>query len=192
MTSTKLAPTESITDQGTATTEDVGAHGKVTVVFAEFDVVDHHGDLTERGAFGNQTVHISGWNHGLWETNALPLGVARIYETHKDARADLQFNMQLQAARDLFEAIRFDMANGKLTQYSYGFDVENHSPGDGEQCRRILKKVLVHEISPVTVAAGIGTHTVSAKSELEDIRAHVERQELAEILRSLYLEDEAA
>ena len=54
---------------------------------------------------------------------------------------------------------------GDLQEWSYGFDIVKAKSGQFEERDvRFLEKLLVHEVSPVLLGAGIGTRTLSAKS----------------------------
>jgi hypothetical protein len=95
------------------------------------------------------------------------------------AWADIQFNMLTQAGRETFEVVR-DL--GELGQWSYGYDQISADYGeapDGSGKRvQFLRKLKVHEVSPVLVGAGIHTMTTDAK----DAAA----QEYARYVRSLH------
>ncbi|HEU5160334.1 MAG TPA: HK97 family phage prohead protease [Streptosporangiaceae bacterium] len=139
--------------------------GRVTAVFATLGVVDRHGDLTPRGAFGRQVAILGQHNHATHSPGFIPLGKAFVYEDGDQARADLRFNLKVQAARDTYEAIRFDLADPPpLIQYSYGFDTLDHDFAHVDDRRvRVLKRLRVFEVSPVLLGAGIGTRTLYAK-----------------------------
>jgi hypothetical protein len=53
-----------------------------------------------------------------------------------------------------------------LQEWSYSFDILDASFGEfeGKQVR-FLRKLKVHEVSPVMLGAGIGTHTRAIKSD---------------------------
>lgn len=140
--------------------------GVIQAVFSTLNVKDHDGDVTLPGAFENgAAVRISQFNHASWK-DALPIGVGTIHADDTKAVFEGRFFMNMPAARDTFEAIK---GLGALGEYSYGFDVLEAEPGvhDGEPVQ-FLKKLKVHEVSPVLLGAGIGTHTVSVKS-LKDL-----------------------
>lgn len=136
--------------------------GVIQAVFSTFNVKDHDGDVTLPGAFeeGAQ-VRISQFNHASWK-DALPIGVGTIHTKADKAFFDGQFFMGMQAARDTFEAIK---GLGPLAEYSYGYDIVDAERGmhEGEKAQ-LLKKLKVHEVSPVLLGAGIGTHTVEVKA----------------------------
>jgi hypothetical protein len=150
-----------------------GMQGQATARFASFGLVDADGDLTEPGAFGpdGQEVIVSAYGHRSWAGD-LPVGKAVLRSDHTAAYADLQFFMDTQAGRDTFSVLR---SLGDLQEFSYGYRVEEAAPGtDPKSGQRIqiLRRVKVHEISPVLKGAGVNTGVVSGsvKEELYRIR----------------------
>ncbi len=81
------------------------------------------------------------------------------------AIAELQFFMDTQTGREHFEVVK---GLGDLGEWSYGFDVEEKGEPDKSQREmgvvRILKKLIVHEVSPVLKGAGVGTGTLAVKA----------------------------
>lgn len=146
--------------------------GRVLAHFATYNEIDHHDDLTRKGAFEDGAeVVVSAYNHQSWG-GSLPVGKGRIRDGGTGAVADIQFFMNTQAGRDTFETVK---QLGSLQQWSYGFDVVEKSREDvetpeGEQKSvRVLKKVRVHEVSPVMLGAGKSTSTLAVKHmNLED------------------------
>lgn len=141
--------------------------GKVLAHFATYDELDHHDDITVKGAFEDgQEVVVSAYNHQSWG-GALPVGKGRIHDTERGAVADLQFFMDTQAGRDTFKTVK---ELGKLQQWSYGFDVvEKDYTEVEEKSVRVLKKVRVHEVSPVLMGAGKSTRTLAVKGNIMDV-----------------------
>ncbi|MET8080956.1 HK97 family phage prohead protease [Streptomyces sp. NPDC005303] len=143
--------------------------GRITAVFATLHVVDHDGDVTLPGAFTNGApVMISDWNHTSWQ-GAKPVGKGVIYEDGDEAILEGQFFMSTTHGRDAFETVK---ELGELASFSYGFDVDDSAPAPrestyGREHRRTLRKMTVHEVSPVLVAAGINTRLVAVKSDLQ-------------------------
>jgi len=143
-----------------------GDSGEVTAIFSTFDVVDHDGDVTLPGAFTDGAkVRISAYNHTSWQ-GALPVGKGVIHTTETEAVMEGQFFMNTAQGRDTFTVVK-ELAD--IGEWSYGFDVDDAIPGefDGQQVR-FLRKLTVHEVSPVLLGAGIGTRTLAAKS-LDDM-----------------------
>jgi HK97 family phage prohead protease len=147
-----------------------GQEGEFEAVFATFNVVDHHGDITVPGAFTDgQPVIIESWNHG-WN---LPVGKGAIHSDEGKAWVEGQFLLDTQAGREHYLAIK---ALGGLVEWSYTFDIEESSveTRDGQEVR-LLKKMDVWGVGPVTRGAGIDTHTVAIKSEGQQPAASVEK-----------------
>lgn len=140
--------------------------GLVTAVFATFNVKDKDGDVTLPGAFTDgQEIVISSYQHTSWQ-GGLPVGKGRIRTTKTEALVDAQFFLDTTAGRDTFNVIK---ALGARQQWSYGFDTLEADRGtfNGEDVQ-FLKKMLVHEASPVLVGAGVNTRTLSAKGFAPD------------------------
>ena len=134
-------------------------------VIATLNVIDKDNDITMKGAFGEgQTVKMipaHDWGH-------IPLGKATIHEVGEEVIARFQLNLDIEAAREWHSALLFDLKEGDAIQeWSYGFSIiDSEQRTEGTDTRvRVLKKLKVHEISPVIVGAGEGTRTLSIKNE---------------------------
>lgn len=168
-----------------ATLKEVSEEGSGTAVIATLGVVDKDGDITESGAFGSGQVAKFLPAH---DWMALPLGKATIREDGDRALADFQLNMKLTAAREWRDALLFDLQDGRqpIQEWSYGFTIEESTreTRDGETVR-ILKRLRVHEISPVVLGAGEGTRTLAVKGRGDKQRLvdHIHRvtQDVAEV-----------
>lgn len=139
--------------------------GEVSAVFSTFNVVDSDGDVTLPGAFTDgEEVLISSYGHTSW-FGALPVGKGRIRTTKSEAILDGQFFMGTTHGRDTFAVIK---ALGGAQQWSYGYDVLDSDAGkfDGRDVR-LLKKLKVHETSPVLIGAGVNTRTLAVKALVE-------------------------
>jgi hypothetical protein len=135
--------------------------GEVTAVFSTFDVVDSDGDVTRSDAFEDGAeVLISSYQHTSW-SGALPVGKGRIRTSRSEAILDGQFFMDTAAGKDTFAVVK---ALGERQQWSYGFDILDAEPGtfDGRDVQ-FLKRLKVHEVSPVLVGAGVNTRTLATK-----------------------------
>jgi HK97 family phage prohead protease len=134
--------------------------GTGRAIFSRYNVVDSDGDVTLPGAFQDGTeVVISAYGHSSW-ASALPVGKAVIRDQGGWAEAELEFfdTPDGQMHRDTLKAL------GALGQWSYGFDIAEHSFGDfGGRNVRFLQKLTVHEVSPVLVGAGVRTQTVDIR-----------------------------
>lgn len=151
-------------------TDEKLAKGQLDIVFATMGVWDKDGDLAVPGFYGEQDVVMvptHDWSH-------VPIGKGKTSEVGNQARAMIQMNLELQAAKDWLSAIKFDLRVGKpLQEYSYGFKVLEGGSEMGEMLGRrgrILKPredgtpgSKIWEVSPVLVGAGEKTGTVSAK-----------------------------
>ena len=148
------------------------AKGLVSAVFATLDVVDKDGDVTVKGAFADGAkVAISNFGHKIWE-GAPPVGKGVIREVGNEAVFEGQFFMNTTHGRDAFETVKaLTEDDGPGTEWSYGFDVQDSEPAKkgespyGDKHRRTLKKLKVHEVSPVLIGAGVGTRVTGIKSE---------------------------
>ncbi len=147
----------------------IGAHvkalddaGKGVAIIATLNVVDHDGDVSLPGSFGEQHAKMlpaHDWSH-------IPLGKAKIREEGEIVFADFQINMKLESGREWQKALKFDLENGPpLQEWSFGFTIKKQSFGEfGGKEVRFLEGVDVSEISPVVLGAGIGTQTIAIKS----------------------------
>ena len=159
--------------------------GHGLAVIATLNVIDRDGDVTLPGAFGEQPakmVPAHDWKH-------VPLGKAEIREEGNEVLAAFRLNLEIESARDWHAALKHDLANGPpLQEWSYGFSVVEASFGEHEGHEvRFLKKLDVHEVSPVMMGAGVGTRTVAVKGNnggrladqlgaaLRDAKAVIER-----------------
>lgn len=144
------------------------ARGEVTAVFSTFNVIDKDGDVTFPGAFTDgEEVVLSSYGHEVWK-GGMPVGLGRIRTTRTEAIVDGQFFMDTDAGRNHFYTVK---AMGSKQQWSYGFDVL-HAPESGTFAGRkanFLKKLRVHEVSPVFQGAGIGTRTLAVKALAEGV-----------------------
>jgi HK97 family phage prohead protease len=147
--------------------------GEVTAVFSTLNVIDSDDDVTLPGAFENGAkVRVSAYGHKSWE-GALPIGKGSIREVKNEAVADLRFFLDTQAGADTFQVVK-ELGEDGLQEWSYGYDPVEFSFGEHEgQQVRFLKKLKVHEVSPVLLGAGVGTRLLTAKSGLHFVE-HVE------------------
>lgn len=139
--------------------------GIVEAVFATLEEKDHDDDWTLPGAFGDQNVRLSSYGHRSW-MGELPVGKGKIREAGKSAVAELRFFMSTQHGREHFEVVK---EMGDLQEWSYGFDVVETGELTEELRQkgvvRVLKKLKVHEVSPVLLGSGVGTRTLSVKCD---------------------------
>ncbi|QXN68035.1 prohead protease [Microcystis phage Mwe-Yong1] len=145
---------------------DDAGHGLARL--ATLSSVDHDNDTYAPGAFG--------WKEGgeQWvpilpahNRGAMPIGKSRVYEDGGVAFAELHLNLDTAAGKEWQSHLKFDLAKGKPAQeWSYGFGTLDASwEQRGDDRIRVLKRVDVHEVSPVIRGAGIGTATLSMKGQ---------------------------
>lgn len=134
--------------------------GHLEAVFSRFNVIDHDGDITLADAFTpGETVRLLPAHD--WTHYAIGKGTVRV-EPDK-ALFDGDFFLSTTAGRDWYESVK---ALSDIQEFSYGFDILDSEMGtvDGQHVR-ILKKLRVHEVSPVTLGAGIETGVLAIKSQ---------------------------
>lgn len=136
--------------------------GSGTVVFATLNVIDRDGDFTLPGAFGNQTAKLV----GAHDWGKPSIGLAKVREENSQAVADIEFNLDMSAAAEWYKSLKFNFEKGISQEFSYGFDVLEESPEVAREmgARRGLKKLKVHEVSPVMIGAGVDTRIQNLKS----------------------------
>lgn len=143
---------------------DDAGHGLARI--AMLSAIDHDGDTYAPGAFGEQWTQIVAAHD--WQT--VPLGKARVYEAGDEALAELHMNLATAAGRDWHAALKFDLDGGDgippVQEWSYGFRIleAEDQVRDGDKVR-VLKRLQVHEVSPVVKGAGIGTATLAMKGD---------------------------
>ncbi len=149
----------------TTSVKEINEKGEGAAVIATLNVIDLDGDITLPGAFGEQMVPMVPAHD--WQE--APIGKALIREIENEARAEFQLNLKTSLGGDWYEALKFDLDHPPAKQqYSYGFSIIEAEDGMVENQRvRFLKKLKVHEISPVLLGAGIGTRTLALKNAAE-------------------------
>jgi hypothetical protein len=137
-----------------------GSFGQFKARFATLGVVDKDSDVILSGAVGDgrTPVRISYWGH-RWSD--LPVGKGEIYEEDGALVCEGKFFLDIDDAHDHYKTVK---ALGELVEWSFGFDIEEASPGEaGGRMVRYLKRLRVFEVSPVMQGAGIDTSTVDIK-----------------------------
>lgn len=149
------------------TIENMDDSGTGLARIAILSEIDRDGDTYEAGAFngpdgkGQWVPILSAHNRG-----GMPYGKARVYDDGEAAYAELNLNLATQAGRDWHAALKFDLDRGQPVQeWSYGYDaVDFEHRFSGKDRVRVLKRLLVDEVSTVVRGAGIGTGTIAIKS----------------------------
>lgn len=158
--------------------------GQVEAVFATLNVVDHDGDVTVPGAFEDgQKVLISAYGHSSWD-GVPPVGKGTISANQEVATLKGQFFMNTTNGRDTFNVVK---EIGDQGEWSYGFDTLQADFGTFEDKQvQFLRKLDVHEVSPVLKGAGINTQTLSVKSlkDLTDEQLMNQAIEVCEALKA--------
>lgn len=165
--------------------------GRVVIAFAQLNVIDHDSDITLPGAFPNVEVAMSAWGHASWQPGYLPIGKGRISEERGWAVFRGKMFMNTTAGRETHAVLR---ELGPISEFSYGFFIVESEPGyvDGQRVR-YLKKLSVHEVSPVLRGAGIGTHLLELSSvdpmQVEVARVAAENDRALAGLQGFRLQD---
>ena len=136
--------------------------GTFSAVFATMNVVDADGDLTIPGAFGRQDVIIGAYAHNSWY-GELPVGKGSIHEEGDLAIVEGQFFLDTENGKNTYGVVK---GMKELQEWSYSLpeiDYE-YREEDGESIR-ILKRIVVNEVSPCLMGSGIDTRTLDVKSE---------------------------
>lgn len=141
--------------------------GEVVAVFATLNVIDSDGDVTPNGAFeSGAKTRISAYGHTSWQ-GVMPVGKGTIRETKTEAILDGQFFMDTAAGAETFSVVK-QLGEDGLQEWSYGYDPIEYSFGEFEdQQVRFLKKLKVHEVSPVLLGAGVNTRVLAAKGGMK-------------------------
>lgn len=159
--------------------KDLTDAGEGRAVIATLHVKDLDGDVTLSGFFGRQDLRMvpaHDWRH-------VTIGKGVLHEEGEQALVDFKMNLEIPAARDWYEAIKFDLAHPPaLQEYSYGFTIRPGGARFGEwngENVRFLQPAPdggpgadVHEFSPVLLGAGLGTGTEAIKALKAAIPPH--------------------
>jgi hypothetical protein len=144
-----------------------GRAGIGRAVIATLNVVDKQGDVSVPGSFPiGKSVPMSCWNHASWDS-CLPAGKGVISADHERAYFAFEFFLDTSTGREHYEVLK---GLGPLAEWSYGYTVveASHDPRDlapfGASAVRVLRRVDVHEASPVLRGAGVGTRTQMIKA----------------------------
>lgn len=136
--------------------------GRFEAVIATYDVVDLDGDVVVPGAIAEGApVAVSPYGHASMG-GQMPAGRATVHTVGREAHARGKFFLDTTAGRDTYTVVR---EMGEAQQWSWGFDIVDfeHGTRDGQRVR-VLKSVLIYEVSPVLRGASIGTRTIAAKT----------------------------
>jgi hypothetical protein len=133
--------------------------GEFEAVFATMNLVDHDGDVTLPGAFGEQRVVIEPWNHS-WDKP--PVGKGQIFERDNEAIVDGRFFLDTQSGQEHYKVAK-ELED--MQEFSYTFNIVEAEFGKFEgRDVRFLKKLDVWGVGQVTRGAGIATRLTAIKS----------------------------
>lgn len=141
--------------------------GIVEAVIATLGVVDKDEDIIRPGAIENGAeVSMSSYGHdAIYGEQPAGKGTVNV-RGDKLVYAGRVF-LGTQRGRETLEVLK---EMGSLAQWSFGFRIlGSEIPTEEERkqgARRILTKLDAFEVSPVTIGAGVGTGTLSAKQHV--------------------------
>lgn len=142
--------------------------GRGAAVLARLGVRDKDGDVLLPGLLGGVQQAPLIQSH-QWQLP--PIGRAAVREQGGEMVADFALNLETAGGREWASVLKFDLERGPLQQWSWGFSIP---PGGAEsgmhegQPVRFLKRVQLHEVSPVVVGASIGSRTLALKEGVLD------------------------
>ena len=137
-------------------------HGSAS--FATLNVIDSDEDVALPGVFGVQSAFLVPAHN--WSASVPPFGKGTSREDGDDAIVDFKLNPDTQGGREWRAHLKFDLEEGEpIQEWSYGYEILDSEKGEFEGRQvQFLKKVRIHEFSPVILGAGVGTGTIDMKS----------------------------
>lgn len=162
------------------------AKGEVEAIFATLGVTDRDEDIIRKGAIPDGAkVVISSYGHDA-VYGARPAGKGVIVINGNKAGVRGKIFLNTTDGRDTFEVLK---EMGEDQEWSFGFRVlEWENPTEAERksgARRALTKLDAFEVSPVMVAAGVGTRTTSVKEHTPNAQADGAGEEVDPALLSI-------
>jgi hypothetical protein len=124
---------------------------------------DSYGEVVEKGAFVEWlTIHKGRYPKGVWahDWSEPIIKTLEIYEDDYGLKVKGQFVLEVQRAREIYAL----MKEGVITDFSFGFRVQEDSWDEVAKVRR-LKKIAIYEYSPVLVGANDQAVLTGVKSE---------------------------
>ena len=146
----------------TPTDLQLSESGEVLIAFSRLNVRDKDGDVTRPGAIpAGKAVPMSAYGHTSWD-GALPVGKGILGESGDLGTFTGTFFMDTEQGRNAHATVK---AMGDIQEWSYGYDILDGGPAtfNGTNVRE-LRKLDIHEVSPVLRGAGVGTATLAIKS----------------------------
>lgn len=135
--------------------------GSFRATFSRFNVVDRDGDVTVPGAVAaGAPVRVSQFGHN-WGEYVIGDGV--LGADNEKGWGDAEFYLDTTKGLDTYRSVKRLSAKG-LQDWSFGFDPTETSTDEADLkpfpgAFRVIKKLEIHEISPVMLGAGIRTGT---------------------------------
>jgi HK97 family phage prohead protease len=140
--------------------------GHVQALFSVYNTIDSVQDVVLPGAFLEGEEVPMAVNH---DWGRLGVGKGVIRSSPQGAIFDGHFLLNTFAGREAYEHVK-GMAG--LQEWSFGFSILDAEPGKFEgQPVRFLKRVQLHEVSPVFKGANSHTATLAIKAALEEEKA---------------------
>lgn len=162
--------------------------GRLSIIVATLDTPDLTGDIIPKGALqGDGKVHFGQWQHSLLK-GASPIGRGMIYEDGPNLKADIEFNMPMPAAQEVWQSIKFAQ---DFCEFSFAFRVLRLSEVRiNDRWYLSLDEILPFEVSPAAPAAGIGTGVVEMKAATATATTAVDKPDevplpSAEVVRAM-------
>lgn len=170
-----------VIERKTGSVKQFTGEGRGTAVLARLGVRDKDGDVLVSGLLGGEQQAPLIQAHD-WQIPAFGRAVVR--ERNGEMIADFTLNMNSPRGKEWASVLAFDLAQlgGPVQAWSWGFSVlpdgSEMGTHEGERVR-FLRRIKLHEVSPVVVGASVGSRTLSLKN------ASVDREELLAYLQSL-------
>ena len=156
--------------------KELSDQGEGILKVATIGAKDKDNDISLPGFYGRQHANFlpaHDWHH-------IPLGKGVVYEKNADVLFQFKLNLELQASRDWYSHMKFDLSSPpSLQEISYGFqlfkDSFEYATVDGEQVRYLKARpdgqpgCKIFEVSTVLVGAGVGTGLIDLKEEKDMI-----------------------
>ena len=143
--------------------------GTLKAVFATMNVIDDDDDFTLPGAFGEQKVIISSYGHGSWR-GTLPVGKGKIYESGIEAIIEGKFFLDTEGGRETYKTVK---NIDELQEWSYALPEIDYEMKEMEGRQiRVLKRIVVPEVSPVLMGSGVNTRLLDIKQLKNAINSH--------------------
>lgn len=164
--------------------------GRISAIFGTFGVVDAEGDVLAPGAIpSGLSVPISAYGHSSW-TGALPVGRGTIREEGDRAVLRGRLFLDTIGGRETYATLA---GLAELGQWSFGYvPLAWHPERIAGKLIRILDRVDIFEVSPVLVAAGVGTRTVALAERREALELAEMEHRIRRDLAGLGRRDRAA